>query len=528
MSSHLKRKLRRTERGASAVLLAITMLMIMGAAALGFDIAKLAYERQALRAAVDAAAQAGAYALPDATLAVADAKKFLVESAPDLELNASSLVVKLYCAVAVKSGTSSPDESQVPGICNPGTGWTKGTAAAGCNTAMCLLPCSGSGAACNTIKVSYDKTVYFSFAPAIGINTGSTGAISSASCKGMCGALAPNPLDIVVMADRTPSMKDVSGAFTNMKQSLKDMLLTMNRDQQLVAFGTIAKSVPGTCLSAEPNGGNAFAESPAFTTSKTQAAQTDKLWTFNGNWVPVGYSSNYTTGSAAAGTFAVNTSSNIYKAIDCLDYSDSTVDYPAPTTGLKVSTNEGTHLAAALKGAARYLLNTPDSGGTLPDRSAYGTPKKVIVFETDGAPSEVFNSSSSAVSLGNSYDIGYTGGSDVGNGLSQSCDNLKAIANLVKAKDIKIIVIGVGAVNTANCGSGEVRDVLANVASPRSNGAASDAVDCTISGNTAKENSDGDNYFCAATAADLSSVFAAAVASITGNTKFIKVPGISD
>lgn len=530
MSTKTKRKIRGAQRGASAVVLAIVMLMLMGGAALGFDIAKLAYEKQALRAAVDAAAQAGAYALPDATLATSDAKKFLVESAPDLDLNASSLVVSLYCAVATKTGTTLPDESQVPAICNPGTAWSKGGAAAGCNTQMCLLPCGGSGAACNTIKVSYEKTVYFSFAPAIGIFTGSTGAIASASCKGMCGALAPNPLDIVVMADRTPSMNNGTSAFANMKQSLKDMLLTMNRDQQLVAFGTIAKSVPtAACLSAEPSGGNAFVENPPTrATNLSKVAQNDKLWTFNGSWVPVGYSYNYTTGSSTAGTLAVNTASSIYKAIDCLDYSDGTVDYPAASSGYKNSTNEGTHLAAALKGAARYLLNTADSGGSLPDRSAYGTPKKVIVFETDGAPSELFNSDDSAISLGNSYDIGYTGGSDVGNGKAQSCQNLKDIANLVKAQDIKIIVIGVGDVNTANCGTGEVRDVLASVASPRSSGTASDAVDCTITGNTAKENSDGDNYFCAASASDLSSVFAAAVASITGNTKFVKIPGVSD
>lgn len=531
MSAARKRIIKDRERGATALVLAIVMLVLMAGAALGMDIAKLAYERQALRAAVDAAAQAGSYALPDATAAVADAKTFLVNSAPDLKLNPSLLNVKLYCAIAVKSGTNSPDENQVPGICNPGSAWSKGQPAAACNGQICLLPCSGSGAACNTIKVSYEKVVNFVFAPAIGIATGTTGAVSSASCKGMCGALAPNPLDIVVMADRTPSMNNGTSAFTNMKQSLKDMLLTMNRDQQLVAFGTISKSVPtAACLSAEPNGGNAFAENPTtISTSKSKVAQTNKLWTFTGSWVPVGYSYNYSTGSPTTNNLAINTSSDIYKAINCLDYSDSTVDYPAATSGYKVSTNEGTHLAAALKGATRYILNTPTSGAGMPDRSMYGTPKKVIIFETDGAPSEVFNSASSAVSLSDTHDIGYAGSSDVGNGQAQSCKNLLDIATLAKAQGIKIITIGVGDVNTATCGTqGNVRDVLAKVASPKASGANSDAVDCKISGNTALENSDGDNYFCAASASDLSSIFAAAVASITGNTKYIKVPGISD
>lgn len=538
MSEARRRIIRERERGATALVLALVMLILMAGAALGMDIAKLAYERQALRAAVDAAAQAGSYALPDATTAVSDAKTFLVNSAPDLKLDKTKLDVKLYCAVAVKTGTTnSPDENQVPGICNPGTAWVKGQAATACNGQICLLPCGGSGAACNTIKVSYQKVVNFVFAPAIGIPTGTTGAVSSASCKGMCGALAPNPLDIVVMADRTPSMNNGTSAFANMKQSLKDMLLTMNRDQQLVAFGTIAKSVPtSACLSAEPTNAsgssypNAFAENPTtIATTKSKVPQTNKLWTFNGSWVPVGYSYNYTTGSPTTNNLAVNTASDIYKAINCLDYSDSKVDYPAASSGYKVSTNEGTHLAAALKGATRYILNTPSSGAGLPDRSMYGTPKKVIIFETDGAPSELFNSASSAISLGDSHDIGYTGGSDVGNGLAQSCKNLLDIATLAKAQGIKIITIGVGDVNTATCGTqGNVRDVLAKVASPKASGANSDAVNCTISGNTALENSDGDNYFCAASAGDLSSIFAAAVASITGNTKFIKVPGVSD
>lgn len=530
--SRLRRKIvGGRERGATAVILALVMLVLMAGAALGMDIAKLAYERQALRAAVDAAAQAGSYALPDATSAVADAKTFLVASAPDLNLDPTALTVSLYCAIAVKSGTTLPDETQIPGICNPGSWWSKGQSASGCNDQICLLKCEGTGAACNTIKVSYEKVVQFVFAPTIGIPTGSTGAVSSASCKGMCGALAPNPLDIVVMADRTPSMNNGTSAFANMKSSLKSMLTTMNRDQQLVAFGTIAKSVPTSgCLSAEPSGGTAFVEEPAYrSTSLSKVPQLDKSWTFKGSWVPVGYSANYTTGSTLTNDLQVNTASDIYKAIDCLDYSDSTVSYPAASSGYKVTTNEGTHLAAALKGAARYILNTPNTGGGLPDRSAYGTPKKVIIFETDGAPSELFNSAAGSLSLSNAYDIGYTGGNNVGNGQAKSCQNLLDVATAVKGQNIKIITIGVGDVNTATCGaSGNVRDVLAKAASPRSNGAASDALNCTLSGNTALENSDGDNYFCAASASDLSSIFAAAVASITGNTKFIKVPGISD
>lgn len=544
--SNLRRLLKgRRERGAVAIILAMVMVMLLAAAALGMDIAKLAYERQAVRSAVDAAAQAGSYALPDAVAAVADAKAFALASAPDLNLNAASVEVKLFCAIAVKPGTNLPDETQVPGICNPGTAWTKGVgmAATGCNGVICVLPCGGAGAACNTIKVSYTKIVDFMFGPAINIPTGTTGALSSAACKGMCGSIAPNPLDVVVIADRTPSMADselepnMQGAFVNMKKSLKEMLLTMNRDQQFVAFGTIAKSTPATCLTQEPSsgtfGGLAFNGVSTFVASdKTKVPQTSKKWTFNGSWVPVGYSNNYTTGSPLDGTLAVNPASTLFKAIDCLEISDSTVSYPGASSGYKKTTNEGTHLAAAMKGAIQYLTNSSNLTG-LPSRADYGTPKKVIIFETDGAPSELFQSHSDATLLSNSYDIGYTGGSDVGNGLKQSCDNLLDMATKAKNLGIKIITIGVGDVNTATCGTSNgstiyVRDVLAKAASPKSNGVVSDAYDCTVSGNTAKENGDGDSYFCAATSGDLASIFAAATASITGNTKYIRVPGVSD
>lgn len=540
----LKRRVRKGERGAVAIILALVMLVIMAAAALGMDIAKLVYERQALRGAVDAAAQAGSYALPDATKAAAEAKAFALAAAPDLDLDPAKVDVKLYCAVATKNGTPYPDEAQIPGICNPGSWWSKGQPAAGCNDQMCLLKCEGSGAACNTIKVTYEKTVQFFFAPVIGIPTGSTGALSTASCRGACGSVAPNPLDVVVMADRTPSMSDSSikdpnlkGAFNKMKDGLKEMLAVMNRDQQYLAFGTIAKSTPtASCLTQEPSSstfsGEAFPSSVYRDSSKSKSPQTNVKWTFNGSWVPVGYSNNYTTGSAADGTLKANTASSLYKAINCMDLSDSTVNYPAASSGYKVNTNEGTHLAAAMKGAIKFITNPANLTG-MPSREDYGTPKKVIIFETDGAPSELLQSHSDALSLGNNYDIGYTGGADVGNGLYQSCDNLLNVAQKGKDQGIKIITIGVGDVNTATCGKSGgstvyVRDVLAKAASPKSNGSASDALDCTISGNTAKENSDGDHYFCAATASDLSSVFMAATAKITGNTRFIKVPGISD
>ncbi len=62
-----------------------------------------------------------------------------------------------------------------------------------------------AGDKCNTIRLSTSNSIPYYFAPVIGINTGNTGAVNAASCKGACGA-ASSPLDVVLVLDRTGSM----------------------------------------------------------------------------------------------------------------------------------------------------------------------------------------------------------------------------------------------------------------------------------------------------------------------------------
>jgi hypothetical protein len=87
----------------------------------------------------------------------------------------------------------------------------------------------------------------------------------------------------------------------------------------------------------------------------------------------------------------VNTSSQLIKDISCLTTASST----------------GTSLAAPLKAAARYLLGSAVGGSnnlsSLPTRTT-GTPKKVLIFETDGQPNETASTGGSA-SLSTSSDL---------------------------------------------------------------------------------------------------------------------------
>lgn len=529
LSSNVRRG---RERGAVAVILAICMVVVMVGAALGFDIAKLAYERQALRAAIDAAAQAGSYALPDAVAARNDAKDYALRSAPDLNLNRDQVIVQLYCAVSVKAGTTLPDESQVPGICNPGSGWSRGQAATGCNSEMCLLPCADNGS-CNTIKVSYEKTVQFMFGPVINIPTGSTGAVSSAACRGVCGKITPNPMNVVVMADRTYSMS--STAVGDLKTGLRNMLTSMTRQHQFVAFGTIHKSITQTvsgqsCLTGVAANDDDLYTADSYTTTTDRWGRTTTTLNdskrFKGTWVPVGYSSDYTTGSTQTNNLALNTSSTLVKSINCLQHKDNGI---------------GTQLASALKGAAQYVLNDANvtanvSATTIADRNLLERPiRKVIILETDGRPDEVLTSPDSDVTLNNSNDIGASGDGEKG------CTNLKKIANQIKAlpDNVLIITIGYGDVNYMTCakkstsssnpygnvtGSSTVKSVLANVASPVNATTPSTADKATC----AEENADNDYYFCAANGDELNSIFLTAFSKISGNTKLVKVPGVSD
>ena len=106
-----------------------------------------------------------------------------------------------------------------------------------------MEPVSNTGTpkiACNTIRVFQGRTVDFSFAPAGGIQQGSTGNVVSVACKGPCGTIAPNPMDVAIVADRTGSMDPAD--LIAMRDGIKGMLQVMTPEQQYVALGTIGRT----------------------------------------------------------------------------------------------------------------------------------------------------------------------------------------------------------------------------------------------------------------------------------------------
>ena len=433
----------------------------------------------------------------------------------------------LWCIVGSTGATKQVAPGYIPATCNPGTSgtYTNGVGGVVCNTVLCAIPCPSSGAICNTVKVDGQKNVPFYFAPAIGVNSGSTGALTAVSCRGSCGTLMPNAMDIAFVADRTTSLN--STVFSSMKQGIKDTLSSMTPEYQFVTLGTIHKST-------SYNGCDTYLTANSSNTPANGAARV-------GSWTPLQFSNNYLTGTLASTSRSLDTNSTLVKNVTCLN---------------QASQPWGTHLAAPLKAAARMLLGYQASN--LSSLSAArqlilpqgATVKQAIIMETDGVPEEsiAFNGyltgtnpplyKDTNTSLG-STNLNATDATDPVSGSPWNgeigCNNLKTVAAKAKAAGITVIMIGYGDANTAKCNKNysngtfsgsSVDDVLAAAASPAPNGSASTANNnCSTVAGAAAENSDGDFYFCAATGAQLSGIFSTAVSQLSSTTKFVKMPG---
>lgn len=505
------RRRRRDERGAYAVLFSMMLVLVMALAALAVDIASQVASKQTLRDTLDAAAHAGAYSLPGSQM---NAENIVRDMALANDPG-TSVTTDLWCVIASTGAARTPEYTQIPNTCKPhGSRPYPGTV---CDEYVCFIPCrpslSDPTIQCNTVRVADEKTVPYAFAPAIGYDEGSTGGVVSIACKGTCGSESPNPLDIVIMADRTPSMSDTNR--DTMKNAIADSLTVMNPELHYVALGTLHKSEPRKAKRYDAR------ECPTHESGVKQSTSWggDVVWDghyprlestnkpHDGDWVAVPFSNTYLTGPQ--GTLVE--SDDLVHGIRCM---------PGAAKG-----NYGTHLASALKGATRYVLGMDSNNlGTLPVRDTPAPAQKVIVFETDGSPDEVLMNGYKALSW--SADFG--AGRNSSNG-DKGCQNFVDMAAEAKAKDVLIITIGFGKAGTARCIDGNdstryVRDVLAEAASPV-DGTPSTASNCNDSSLRASENKDGDYFFCAASGSELEQIFRSAFGSLTKGIKFLKMPG---
>jgi len=327
--SKSSRRRRQGEGGQIIILFVLALVVIMGFASLAIDISVLRNANQNLWNALDAGALAGATQLPaDGTNADKIARQYADANYPG-GLPAGTTVA-FRCVVG--SLGSTPRMSDVPGVCDPGAGvtWT-------CNSTICVAACDPSaGDTCNTIVLQAAATVKYNFGVAVGVDSGTTGVVVSAACKGACGTEPITPVDLVVVVDRTSSMSGVDTA--NARSAADSVRKAYDPVRQWMGFGMLGPSTTsGGCIT-----------SPA-TSIGTANFPTDLR-----RWVPVGLSGigapvnqDYTTSSS---TFA--------QAVGCFPNSSTGTDLNDPITA-----------------AAYDLLNNGRSGVT-----------KGIILMTDGQP----------------------------------------------------------------------------------------------------------------------------------------------
>ncbi len=561
---------RHDESGVVAILVAMLSLLVLMFAAFAVDLGMQINRKHQLNDTLDAAAQAGAYALPGNTnQARAEALAF-AKAHDETEVGALEPNVDFWCVIASKEvgGLYVIEPSQLPSTCWPGPApYVVGSGYGGtgklisCGAELCAIPCVAPilnvgvpAISCNTIRVYQGRDVPFAFAPAGGIPLGGTGTLVSVACKGSCGTVAPNPMDVAIVADRTGSMS--SSDVDAMEKGILELLEQMTPQQQYVALGTIGRASAGSTPSGEP--GASCPSSPGGSTT-------------SGTWVPVPFSDNYLNKPGQR-----NDGSALVKGVKCLSNQSST----------------GTALASPMKAAARYLLGLESNNlGALPTRS--DAPTKVLILETDGQPNES-PATTGSTSLDQPGDVfshnkdtlppvitpGGTTTTTTGSvpnvkttittrinetytyvGGTNACNNLSAVAADAKARNVLVITVAynlAGAAcddsdpgNSNNSPGTTVTDLVVGnttyktqtvkyykrppVSAPLTSilaGAASAAAgvpslaesDCSSSAERAAENADGDYFFCAASGSDMGPIFTTALSQVSKGIKLMKLP----
>ena len=438
---------RRSERGAVAILFASLVVVLFGLAALGVDLAQQVNRKHLVINQLDAASTAAAAQLGTPNGSIGDAVNAATTfyaSNGEGELDEAN--IDFWCVVAreLQDGSTPlvpaqvaplqiPTAGQSGGVCNPDgklneVQWFQssyqgrpraagGTRSMTCSATLCAVPCAldasdsngwnpgnslanGQKVRCNTVRVSAEEDVPFSFAPAIGIDQGSTGTQVSVACAGSCGSIAPNPMDIVVVADRTLSMTEPLGCTlsggscrdyrADLVNGISSMLQVMTPEQQYVALGALGPS-ERTRSTAESNACNSTLKGLVYPSD--QASTTSK-----GSWVPLTFKNDYLGAADPTGKRALSPTSKLVQAVNCLDDVDSTRENRL--------INTRTSLASPLKAAARYLLGKdPNNIAALGGGNRSGTVRKVLIFETDGEPYEPSPTTTDAVTLDNNDDI---------------------------------------------------------------------------------------------------------------------------
>jgi hypothetical protein len=319
--------------------------------------------------------------------------------------------------------------------------------------------------------ITGNATTPFSLGPVVGVPSGSTGMVVSASCGGVCGASPLTPVDVVLVIDRTQSMADNAHDnkydTTNARNAANALVASYNPAIQWLGLSLLGPTTPTTNCATR-------LDSSVSDSSMGSGLVPGAL----GRWVPIGLSG---AGSSVSPTYA-----KVSAGIACYN------------------TGSYTDLADTISEAQYELLNNGRTGV-----------RKGIILMTDGQPNTKTSSGP--------YSTGYP------------CNNTALAADDAKSHGIEIFTIGFGLDGSNNPGCDKdtsssawhdltAVQLLVDVASHDAVTGAP-AVDGGCPGTS---NTDGDHYFCipkgTGTTPDLSAIFVAAAAQMArGGSKLLQL-----
>ncbi len=392
------------ESGQTIALVAFTLIVLMGFIGLVIDMGRVYYSYRLLKTSTEAAALAGAQALPNSALAQSQAK--------------------LYSAV---SGNKNAYPN-LPGVQMPSLPTVSCLSSVGLSCLDSTGAVVSSGGA-NALQVTQTVSVPMTFLALVGAQPITLTATATATMKGASRA----PYNVAVVIDSTDSMNNRDSDPLNAMCTghPKEYCATLGVAYLLgqtgldpcgwgqtcggsqssavdevslftfpaVSTATVSKDYSSTCSgspTAEPYPLPALPASGAsapFTTTLTDTVGTS---TVPVTYQVVGFSDNYRTSD---GSSTLNTGSQLVAATgNLVENSNGTATY---TQGcMQVTGGEGTYYPAAIYSAAEWLLNNQATRGST---NGLPTTQNALIMLGDGDAPGATQKFGSTVGTGTTY-----------------------------------------------------------------------------------------------------------------------------